>query len=84
MVERFSDAPQAKMELDFSPPDSLDQLRVLDAPGRAARTGAEIYLFAGSKISCKLMAFAPSGSRSASLWRVQHGCGSLPELRSSR
>jgi len=48
MVEHFSDALQGKMELDISPLDSLNQMRVLDALARAASTGEEIHIIAGN------------------------------------
>jgi predicted dehydrogenase len=42
MVEHFADAVQQKTNLNFSPDDSIANMRVLDALAEAARTGSTV------------------------------------------
>lgn len=44
MVEHFADALQGHIQLAFSSKDSIDQMRVLDALGKAARSGEVLQL----------------------------------------
>jgi xylose dehydrogenase (NAD/NADP) len=44
MVEHFADAVLKKTELDYSPADSIANMRVLDALSEAARTGNTVTL----------------------------------------
>ncbi len=44
MVEHFADAVMGKKPLDFSPQDSVRNMRVLDGLARAAKTGGTIKL----------------------------------------
>jgi predicted dehydrogenase len=39
MVEHFSDAVLGRAELDYTPQDSVANMRVLDALAEAAKTG---------------------------------------------